>query len=448
MPGSTGAPRRLKAASLTTMPFMIRGSRCSPITVSLVVRPDWDTAVRVEPIVRPWALAYCSSTMAWPAPSRPSSASLPPLIQAKCQTAAKGLGSMALTPVTTPFTLRVAKAMPVAVFVSGSARTAATPLAGSAIMPVSSVTTTAARFEFARASTNDVFSPWANTATKTTSARPIISAAAVAAVRCGLRAAFSRARRPLVGASACSGRPMSAASGRTTYLASMAIATNSATAPAAISSSRVVVAAELTMPATRAPAPSRAMTQAIGVLRRPRREGGSCAPSESAATGGTLVARSAGSRADARVTPTPTSSATTIVRGLRARPPVGRSAPTALKSASMALATPSPATRPSSDAARPIVRASPVTVASTWRRDAPRARSMANSRRRWATVIEKALKMMKAPTNTATPPKASSAGCRNELIELEASLLWLAAACAPVLTSTVAGSAARSLSRS
>jgi hypothetical protein len=40
----------------------------------------------------------------------------------------------------------------------------------------------------------------------------------------------------------------------------------------------------------------------------------------------------------------------------------------------------------------------------------PSARSIANSRVRWATVIEKALKMMKAPTKTATPPKASSAG--------------------------------------
>ena len=47
------------------------------------------------------------------------------------------------------------------------------------------------------------------------------------------------------------------------------------------------------------------------------------------------------------------------------------------------------------------------TSASTWRRVAPSERSMANSRIRWATVIEKALKMMNAPTITATPPKAS-----------------------------------------
>ena len=43
-------------------------------------------------------------------------------------------------------------------------------------------------------------------------------------------------------------------------------------------------------------------------------------------------------------------------------------------------------------------------------REAPSARSMANSRRRCATVIENALKMMNAPTSTAMPPKESSAG--------------------------------------
>jgi len=108
-----------------------------------------------------------------------------------------------------------ATAPPVATRTPANARTAATPLAGRAIVPLSSVTTTAARFERATLSTNEVFRPWAKTATKTTSARPIIRAEAVAAVRRGSRAAFSRAIRPLVGASACSGRPMSVARGRT-----------------------------------------------------------------------------------------------------------------------------------------------------------------------------------------------------------------------------------------
>ena len=98
---------------------------------------------------------------------------------------------------------------------------------------------------------------------------------------------------------------------------------------------------------------------------------------------------------------------------------------------------------PSSDANTPIARASVATLTSTWRRDAPRARTMANSRRRCATVIEKALKMMKAPTSTAMPPKDSSAGLRNVPIASLICLVWSAAACAPVLTSAPGGTTAR-----
>ena len=96
-----------------------------------------------------------------------------------------------------------------------------------------------------------------------------------------------------------------------------------------------------------------------------------------------------------------------MVRGASAMPDVGMSAPTAWKSALMPLAMPMPAAMPSSEATRPRAPASPITLASTWRRVAPSERSMANSRMRCATVIENALKMMNAPTITATPPKAS-----------------------------------------
>ncbi len=68
---------------------------------------------------------------------------------------------------------------------------------------------------------------------------------------------------------------------------------------------------------------------------------------------------------------------------------------------------------------------------------------MASSRRRWATVIEKALKMMKAPTSTAMPPKLSSTGLRKAPIESLTDLVWSAAAWAPVLTSVSGGSSAR-----
>ena len=57
--------------------------------------------------------------------------------------------------------------------------------------------------------------PAAKTVTKATRARPIISAAAVIAVRLGLRCAFSRARRPVRRRSRSSGQPAIVASGGT-----------------------------------------------------------------------------------------------------------------------------------------------------------------------------------------------------------------------------------------
>ena len=48
-----------------------------------------------------------------------------------------------------------------------------------------------------------------------------------------------------------------------------------------------------------------------------------------------------------------------------------------------------------------------MTEPSTWRREAPTVRSVANSRVRCATVIESVLKMTKAPTKRAMPAKAS-----------------------------------------
>ena len=41
----------------------------------------------------------------------------------------------------------------------------------------------------------------------------------------------------------------------------------------------------------------------------------------------------------------------------------------------------------------------------TWRREAPSVRSVANSRVRWATVIDSVLKITNEPTNSARAPK-------------------------------------------
>ena len=43
----------------------------------------------------------------------------------------------------------------------------------------------------------------------------------------------------------------------------------------------------------------------------------------------------------------------------------------------------------------------------TWRREAPSVRSVANSRVRWAIVIESEFAITKAPTKSAMPAKAS-----------------------------------------
>ena len=46
---------------------------------------------------------------------------------------------------------------------------------------------------------------------------------------------------------------------------------------------------------------------------------------------------------------------------------------------------------PAAEAIRPMMNASPITLPRIWRRDAPIVRSIANSRVRWATVIENVL---------------------------------------------------------
>ena len=159
--------------------------------------------------------------------------------------------------------------------------------------------------------------------------------------------------------------------------------------------------------------PSRAATYGVNRAKRP---GGSTAPSCSAAIGGTRVARSAGARLASSVITMPTPIATITVRGLSGSPASGRPKPIASNRDTSALSIRKPPSSPTRDAPKPTTSASPSTLASTWRRVAPSVRSSASSRERWATVIENVLKMMNAPTSTATPANASSAVPRNPLI--------------------------------
>ena len=66
-----------------------------------------------------------------------------------------------------------------------------------------------------------------------------------------------------------------------------------------------------------------------------------------------------------------------------------------------------PAAIPISAPISPIASASISTELRIWRREAPSVRSIPNSLTRWATVIEKVLKIRKEPTKTAMKPKTS-----------------------------------------
>ena len=82
--------------------------------------------------------------------------------------------------------------------------------------------------------------PPARTVTNVTSARPIISAAAVTAVRLGLRSAFSRASRPATPRSRSSGQPTAPAIGGTSRGLSSATAMKTRIAPSAEQAERLL----------------------------------------------------------------------------------------------------------------------------------------------------------------------------------------------------------------
>ncbi len=103
----------------------------------------------------------------------------------------------------------------------------------------------------------------------------------------------------------------------------------------------------------------------------------------------------------------------TTTDGVSSRLDVGSPKPISSNSALTSATNPNPPAIPSTEASRPTSAASTRTAISTWREEAPSVRSIANSRARWATVIENVLKIRKAPTKTAIPAKTNSAVLRN-----------------------------------
>ena len=133
----------------------------------------------------------------------------------------------------------------------------------------------------------------------------------------------------------------------------------------------------------------------------------STATSRSAASGATRDALSAGVMLATSVVTTPTAAAMTIVSTPRTSPAVGRSRPAPSIRASRPVARPSPMPMPMAEATIPMASASPVTDVRIWRREAPIARSSADSRVRWATRIENVLWMLNVATIRAMPANAS-----------------------------------------
>ena len=191
---------------------------------------------------------------------------------------------------------------------------------------------------------------------KATSATPIMSDAAVRAVRFGLRIAFSRASEP--------GHAPQAGRDRTDHVAHRAGEHRAEDRHAAEDDDGTEADERRT--ATAEPAEQGGHAEAdehdagdrapLGAAER------SSATSRSAAIGGTFDARTAGIVAETRVTTIPTARDTTTVLGRTTMPSLGNSMPTEASIALSPAATPMPASSPSPEAMRPTTPASRMTA--------------------------------------------------------------------------------------
>src|SRR5918996_894469 len=201
------------------------------------------------------------------------------------------------------------------------------------------------------------------TATNTTRPRPIISADAVAAVRRGLRIAFSRASLPGT-PSARTGTPIVAATGLAISGVSIAMPMNVNATPAPTSWS--ALSGVPNSPYTRRPTPTASTMAPLTSRNRSDRPGRSCA-SRSASIGAIRAARRAGTTAATTVMIVPTTMETITVRSWITVPDEGRSMPSEDSAPFRPMAIPMPKTIPMAEAATPTMNASATTVASTER---------------------------------------------------------------------------------
>ena len=276
-----------------------------------------------------------------------------------------------------------------------------------------------------------------------TTAVPIISAEALPAVRRGSRMAFRRASRPVWPRRRLGTYPNTPAAGRATTgpRTTAPTSVSSAPSPARPSGwSAIVAVATVAIP--------RAVSTMPPINRLFEAEVESTADSRKAASGAIREARRAGRKLASRVEPTPTTMAMTTVLVAITTPSKPRSKPALSMMALSPTARPYPTARPASDAMVPITIASPTTEVSTWRRDAPSARSSADSRLRWAMRIENVLWMLNEATTRAMTAKASRMVLNMPRNSPSMSAIISSVSSAPVSASALAGSAAAMSSRS
>ena len=220
---------------------------------------------------------------------------------------------------------------------------------------------------------------------------PIVSAAVVAATRCGLRRALAVASRLTGPVSRPGSQPRNAMAGGTISGPSASTATKHRQPPAAIPTKPE---APLTCPrpvtAARIPAPANTTAAATRSQPAVRLSGCSCWPPR-AATGATRVADRAGATDAATVTVSPAAIAIATADGCSTTGPDGMDAPNAVNSRCSPQPRPTPASTPAAEAASPVITDSSRVLRNTWPRLAPTHRSRASSRPRWVMRMVKVL---------------------------------------------------------
>src|SRR3954467_733988 len=209
-------------------------------------------------------------------------------------------GSTPVTSCSLPATSALSMRTFEAAFTSGT-RAIASPSAAANETPSGPSTMYAALTWSVTADSTDLRRPAPSTATTVTSVSPTISAAAVDAVRLGLRTEFELARSPAIPPLRRAGAPTSRASGFTRCGAASATPRNRVRMPMPSRAASAIVLSPLANTPTEMAATEPATTTAAAFSEcAAKREGGRIEPSRTAAIGGTRGARRAGGRRGGR----------------------------------------------------------------------------------------------------------------------------------------------------